>query len=260
MTLVEAAHPAGASPWAAAVAARKGTHRVSVCIPARDEEATVERVVRVVVGLRAAGVVDEILVVDDASCDDTARVAQRAGAAVVRSDGCHGKGQALRRAVRETTGDLLVFLDADVANFDQAYVLRLVLPLFEDPSVQLVKAAYDRPLLGEPSEGGRVTEILARPLLRRFFPELADVAQPLAGECAIRRSVLEWVVLDDGYGIEIGLLIDVCRAYGRGAVVDADLGERVHRNRPLAQLRPHADDVLAAVLARVGVSPEEGGR
>ena len=99
--------------------------------------------------------------------------------------------------------------------------------------------------------GGQVTELLTRPLLRRFFPALADVTQPLAGECAVRRAALEGVDLADGYGIEIGLLVDVYRRYGRDATVEVGLGERVHRNRPLHDLRPHADDVLGAVADRI---------
>jgi glucosyl-3-phosphoglycerate synthase len=170
-----------------------------------------------------------------------------------------GKGQALRAAVAASGADIVVFLDADVTNFSTRFVTDLVAPLLHDPTVHLVKASYGRPLDGRPGEGGRVNELLARPLLRRFFPPLASISQPLAGEYAVRRATLDGVHLADGYGVDIGLLIDVHRRHGRAAIVEADLGERVHRNRPLRELRPHSDDVLAAVLARAPHWTEETG-
>src|SRR2546427_8815247 len=114
----------------------------------------------------------------------------------------------------------------------------------------MVKAGYERPLHGRAGEGGRVTELVARPLLERFFPDLAGVAQPLAGEFALRREVLADIALDDGYAIDIALLIDVYERFGREAIVEVDLGERIHRNRPLHELRPHSRAVLDAVLTR----------
>ncbi|HET9444167.1 MAG TPA: glycosyltransferase, partial [Acidimicrobiales bacterium] len=208
-------------------------------------------IVTAVDALRRDGLVDEVLVVDDGSSDTTADRARAAGATVLAGPGGPGKGEALARAVAATAAELLVFLDADVVRFSARFVTDLLAPLLRDPAVQLVKPAYRRPLDGRPGEGGRVTEILARPLLRRFFPELAGVAQPLAGESALRRSALTGgIALAGGYGVEIALLIDVYRRHGRAAVAEVDLGERAHRNRPLHQLRPHSDDVLAAVLAR----------
>jgi glucosyl-3-phosphoglycerate synthase len=224
---------------------------IAVCIPARDEATTVGAVVRAVAGLRADGRVDDVLVIDDGSADSTARLAADAGARVISNVAGPGKGQALARAVASSDAEILVFLDADVTNVGPHYVTALLAPLAADPEVQLVKARYRRPLHGRSDEGGRVTELLARPLLAKFFPELATVAQPLAGECAIRRRALEGVTLADGYRIEIGLLIDVYRRFGRAAIAEADLGERVHRNHPLLGLRPHARDVLDAVVARI---------
>ena len=237
----------------------KGVQRIGVCIPARDEESTIGNVVDVVVPLGDAGLVDDVVVVDDGSRDTTALEAAAAGARVIESVHGPGKGQALRAALAATDADLLVFLDADVTNFSDRFVIDLVAPLLHDPTIQLVKARYRRPLDGRSGEGGRVNELLARPLLRRFFPPLASVAQPLAGECAIRRTALDDLVLADGYGIEIGLLIDVYRRFGRSAITEADLGERIHRNRPLHELRPHADEVLAAVLDRTLHRPETTG-
>lgn len=260
MNLAPAAAPRHRSPVTdpSLLAATKGAHRVSVCIPARNEAPTVGAVVAVAVSLAGIGLIDEIVVVDDGSTDATAAVAASAGAEVVAADGGPGKGQALRSALEATSGDIVVFVDADVVDFAPRFIGNLVEPLLSDPRVALAKASYRRPLAGAADEGGRVTELLAKPILRRFFPELADIRQPLAGESAVRRDTLELVNVADGYGIEIALLIDVFRLHGRSAIVDVDLGTRVHRNRPLHELRPHADDVLAAVVARLPCA--EGGR
>jgi glucosyl-3-phosphoglycerate synthase len=225
---------------------------VSVCIPARDEAPTVAAVVSAVADLAGGPdpLVDEILVADDGSVDGTGALAAAAGARVIRRDGPAGKGAAMAEAARTATGDLVVFLDADVRNFGAHFVTGLLGPLLLDDGVMLVKGAYRRPGDGGPAEGGRVTELLAKPLLRRLFPELAFVRQPLAGEVAVRRAVLDDLVLEPGYGVEIGMLLDVAARYGPSAVAQVDLGERIHRNRPLAHLAGQADEVLAAVLAR----------
>ena len=235
----------------------KGTTTIAVCIPARDEARTIGKVVSTALGLQADGLVEEVVVVDDGSSDGTARRAAAAGARVVGNPFGRGKGQALSCAVASTVADVLVFLDADVENVARHFVVELAAPLLRDPALQMVKAAYRRPLHGRPDEGGRVTELMARPLLDRFAPELARLSQPLAGECAIRRTALRGLTLADGYGIEIGLLIDVYRAHGAGAIAEVDLGERVHRNRPLRDLRSQASAVLDAVLARLYPAGEE---
>ncbi len=239
-----------AEPHLAGLVEAKRGQRVAVCIPARDEAATVGLVVAVADQLRAVGLVDELVVIDDASLDATATTARANGATVFASRLGPGKGQALAQAVASTEAEILVFLDADVSNFTARFITDLVAPLLDDHRVKLSKATYRRPLRGVADEGGRVTELLARPLLRRFFADLLSLSQPLAGECAIRRDTLDDLVLADGYGVEIGLLIDVFLRHGLDAIVEVDLGERVHRNRPLQDLRPHADDVLAAVLNR----------
>jgi glucosyl-3-phosphoglycerate synthase len=241
-----------------ALVAAKAGRRVSVCLPARDEEATVGPIVARVRSalVEAVPLVDEVLVVDDGSADGTASEAAAAGARVVRrepADGPPGKGQALRRAVTEAAGDVLVFLDADVRNFDSHFVVGLLGPVLTEQGTALVKATYRRPLAGSDGQGGRVTELVARPLLARLFPELAGVSQPLAGECAAPRSVLEAVPFADGYGVEVGLLIDVATRCGPGALAQVDLGERVHRNRPLDELAPQAADIIDVVLGRAGV-------
>jgi glucosyl-3-phosphoglycerate synthase len=156
-------------------------------------------------------------------------------------------------ALEASAGDVVVFLDADVENANADFVPRLVGPLLMDEAV-LVKAFYERPFNGQPSGGGRVTELLARPLIELLFPTLVDVRQPLAGETAAYRWVFEKVGFAAGYGVEIGFLIDVARDFGAESIAQVDLGVRVHRNRPLVELRPHAADVLRTVLGRAGIT------
>ena len=220
--------------------------RVTVCIPARDEAATVGGVVAPVASALDQ-LVDELVVVDDCSTDGTGAIAEAFGARVVRRHAGPGKGAAMAAGLAASTGDIVIFLDADVRNFGMHYVTRLVEPLVAHSGIVMVKGTYERP--GD-AGGGRVTELLARPLLRRLFPELAFVRQPLAGEVAVRRQALDGMVLEAGYGVEVGMLVDVARRFGPAAIAQVDLGERVHRNRPLAELAGQADEVLAAVLAR----------
>jgi glucosyl-3-phosphoglycerate synthase len=239
------------------VRAAKGRRTVSVCIPARDESSTVGSVVRAVVQpflARAGGngLVDEVLVLDDGSADDTAERAREAGARVVASpEGGGGKGQAMAAALEAADGDVVVFLDADVANTTPAFVTGMLGPLLLHDDIALVKGFYTRPLHGDPTGGGRVTELVARPVLELLFPELSGIRQPLAGETSAHRWVFEKVGFADGYGVELGLLIDVATHLGAGVLAQVDLGERIHRNRPLHELRPQAVDVLRAALDRI---------
>jgi glucosyl-3-phosphoglycerate synthase len=228
---------------------------VSVCIPARDEAATVGLIVKELGGLD----LHEVLVVDDHSTDGTAEVATAAGARVVRVEDVlpecgpgEGKGEALWKSVAASTGDIIVWLDADLEDFDPGVVTRLVEPL-DDPAIALVKGRAERPLHGRPGEGGRVTELTARPVLSLLFPALARLAQPLAGELAARRSLLERLPFAAGYGVDLGLLLDASRLVGVDAFAEVDLGVRVHRNRPLSELAVQARTVLAVALHRAGV-------
>ncbi len=179
-------------------------------------------------------------------------VAGRAGpgAACRGGAGFGGKGQAMRAALGEATGDLLVFVDADVANFSAHFVTGLLGPLLSETPTSLVKGFYERPLHGAPGGGGRVTELMARPVLDVLFPALADVAQPLAGETAAPRSVLEGCAFADGYAVEMALLLDVAARFGTSTIAQVDLGVRVHRNRSLEELRPQATAILRAALDR----------
>ena len=242
---------------APALAARLDGRRVTVCLPARDEAATVGAIVRTIRGhlVEAVPLVAEVVVVDDGSADATAAVAAAAGARVVESGGT-GKGQAMWTGLAEAAGELVVFCDADLAGFGPHYVTGLLGPLLAGGGATFVKAAYsDRPRDGRAGEGGRVTELLAKPLLAALYPALAGLAQPLAGECAAPRAVLESLPFVAGYGVDVGLVLDVAARYGAGAIAQVDLGPRVHRNRPLADLARQAEVVLATVLARAGLGP-----
>jgi glucosyl-3-phosphoglycerate synthase len=236
--------------------------RISVCLPARDEAATIGAIVT---EIRAAlggpdGLVDEIVVVDDGSLDATAAVAEAAGARVVAERDLlpeagpgSGKGNALWKSLHACRGDLICWLDADLRNFRAEYVTRLLMPLLARPDVCFVKAYYTRSYEGAPTGGGRVTELVARPLLSLLFPKLADVVQPLGGEYAGRRDALEVLPFVQGWGVELGLLVDIVERFGRDAVAQVDLGVREHRNRPVADLAPQALAVLATGLRRAGL-------
>lgn len=227
--------------------------RVSVVIPALNEQATVADVVTAC----CASGADEVLVIDSDSSDATAHVAARAGAKVMNwrdvdaREPWPGKGEALWRGVKAASGEVVVFIDADVTNVAPQWVDLLAAP-FTNPAVHLVKAAYTRSLGADGRGGGRVTELTAKPLLRVFFPELADIAQPLAGEYAVRRSSALRLPFVSGYGVEVGMLIDVAQHHTRDAITEVALGSRTHRNRPLEELGPMADVVARTILARAG--------
>ena len=247
----------------------KGGRFVSVCIPARDEAPTIGPIVA---ALRAelvdrAPLVDEVLVVDDGSEDATVTVAAEAGATVVAAadvlPGCgvgRGKGEALWKALGAAKGDVLAFCDADLRAFDPALVVGVLGPLLTDDTVAFVKGSYHRPFAGVLGEGGRVTELVARPVLALFFPHLSGVHQPLAGEFAGRRDVLEQVPFVRGYGVDLGLLIDIAGRLGVEAIAQVELGVRTHRNRPLRELGAQAAAVLATALDRAGVAGAAEGQ
>jgi glucosyl-3-phosphoglycerate synthase len=243
---------------------RRATEQsVSVVVPARDEERGVGAVVDVLRRLRDdVGLVDEVVVVDGDSRDATAEVARAAGATVVHQSrvlpeagSAPGKGEALWKGLAATTGDLVVFVDADLEGFDPRFVVGLLGPLLHGDEVAFVKATYDRPLrLGDevhPAGGGRVTELLARPLIAAFWPELAWIAQPLSGEYAGRRSLLESLPFVRGYGVELALLVDIADRAGSEVVAQVDLGHRLHDHQPLAALGRMAAEILHTAVDRL---------
>ena len=253
-------------------AKRRGQHRVSVVLPARDEERTVGRLVRDLHDrwVRHTPLVDELLVVDSDSTDATAAVARAAGADVVAAAAvlpAHGsrpgKGEALWKSLAATTGDLVVFLDADLLGEVTHFVPGLLAPLLTDPQVDYVKGCYTRPLevdgTSVPAGGGRVTELTARPLLNALWPELAGFVQPLGGEYAGRRSALERVPFVSGYGVEVGLLVDLLQLSGLAGLAQVDLGVRRHTSQEQEALGRMAGQVVSTVLARAGGRSEAGG-
>lgn len=232
---------------------------VVAVVPARDEEATVGTVVRGLGALVEDGLLTEVVVVDGRSQDGTVEAATAAGARVVEQTrppaglpGGHGKGDALEQGVAATAGDVVVFVDADVHGFTADFVVPLLAPLLVDPDVHLVKAAYDRPLrtTGEATGGGRVTNLLARPLLDVLWPELSDIEQPLAGEYAGRRDLLTSLTFEPGYGVELALLLDTFARHGARGIAQVDLGVREHAHQPLPALRRMATEILAVALDR----------
>jgi glucosyl-3-phosphoglycerate synthase len=246
-------------------AKRRGQHRVSVVLPARDEEATVGRLVGDLHEhwVRRTPLVDELIVVDSDSTDATAAVARAAGADVVATADVlpghgsrPGKGEALWKSLAATTGDLVVFLDADLLGEVTHFVPGLLAPLLTDPQVHYVKGCYTRPLEGDgssvPAGGGRVTELTARPLLNALWPELAGFVQPLGGEYAGRRSALERVPFVSGYGVEVGLLVDLLGLCGLAGLAQVDLGLRRHTSQDQEALGRMAGQVVSTVLARAG--------
>jgi glucosyl-3-phosphoglycerate synthase len=252
-------------PHALLRAKRRGGHRISVVLPARNEAATVGRLIT---GLREqwmrrVPLVDELLVVDSDSTDATAAVARAAGADVVATTEvlpAHGtrpgKGEALWKSLAATSGDIVVFLDADLIGDVAHYVPGLLGPLLTDPQVLYVKGCYTRPLeidgKSVPAGGGRVTELTARPLLNALWPELAGFVQPLGGEYAGRRSALERVPFVSGYGVEVGLLVDLLALGGLSALAQVDLGVRRHVSQSQEALGAMAGQVVSTVLARAG--------
>ena len=244
-----------------AAAKRVDGTRVSVCIPARDEAATIGPIVRTIVDelVTGAGLVDEVLVVDDRSVDATAAEARAAGATVVAATEVlpelgpgAGKGEAMWKSVAASSGDLVAWVDADITDFGSRFVVGLLGPLLTRPEVSFVKGYYDRPIGDQGESGGRVTELVARPLVSLLFPQLTSIVQPLAGEYAGRRSALERLPFVQGYGVDIGLLVDVAAREGIESLAQVDLGTRRHRNRPLRELGPQALEVMQTALRRAG--------
>jgi glucosyl-3-phosphoglycerate synthase len=250
------------SSYSVARIAAEREHTVSVCLPARDCAETVGAIVTVLADLRAAGAIDEIVVVDADSADGTAIHAERAGALVLQQAELMpehgpvlGKGDAMWRSLSALTGELVCFLDADTDRFSAHFAIGLLGPLVCERDVSFVKAFYRRPFVqGDvslPEGGGRVNHLTARPALALFYPELAAVRQPLAGEIAVRRSLLERLPFTTGYGVEIAMLIDAWREVGLEGIAQVDLDEHRNHHQSLSALTPMAFTVLATIARRL---------
>jgi glucosyl-3-phosphoglycerate synthase len=237
---------------------------VSVCLPTRDEAATVGAIVRALRKrlLERSRLIDEIVVMDAGSVDDTVMIALAEGARVFREQDVlpevgpgSGKGEALWKSLHACQGDVICWIDADISNFHPRFVHGLLGPLLMDTEVLYVKAFYERPIRERnalrSTGGGRVTELVARPLLNLLWPQLAGIVQPLAGEYAGRRVALEQVPFSSGYGVELGLLVDLAERFGMDAIAQVDLERRVHRNQEVQALGRMSFGILQAVFQRL---------
>lgn len=237
---------------------------ISLCIPTLNEEATIgKEVVMFKSELQDRyPLLDEIAVIDSGSTDRTLEVAKSFGADVYLSADIlpemgfkQGKGENLWKAIYQLKGDIIVYVDADIKNIHPRFVYGLVAPLIYRSEIKLVKAFYDRPLALSheirPSGGGRVTEILVRPLFSLFFPDLTALVQPLSGEYAIRREILERIPFPVGYGVETSHLIDVYKEWGLDAIAQTDLDQRVHRHQTIRDLGQMSFGILRTFLSRL---------
>ena len=236
---------------------------LSLCIPTLNEEATIGKEIVLFKSelMDRYPLLDEIAVIDSGSADQTCDVARSFGADVYLSESIlpeqgarRGKGENLWKAIYQLKGDVIIYVDADIKNIHPRFVLGLVGPILYRPDIHYVKAFYDRPLAFSegirPSGGGRVTEILVRPLFSLFFPDLTGLIQPLSGEYAVRRQVLERLRFPIGYGVETSHLIDVYRGWGMDALAQTDLDQRVHRNQSTRDLGRMAFGILQTFLSR----------
>lgn len=248
----------------ARLAERKGSLRVSVVLPAKNEELTVGQMVSAIRRdlMEAAPLVDELIVIDSDSTDTTAHVARDAGADVYAAKDIDaglpsvvGKGEAIWRSLFVATGDVLVFLDADLTEWSTSYVSGLVLPFIENPHIVLSKGFYRRPADGE-SGGGRVTELVARPMIALHRPVLAGIVQPIGGEWAVRREVISSMPLPSGYAVDLAVLMGVYDLKGVDAIAQVDLGVRMHMNQDLHALGLMAMQIIAYAERRSGLQPD----
>lgn len=236
---------------------------ISLCIPTLNEEKTIGKEVVIFKSelMHRYPLLDEIAVIDSGSSDRTVEVARAFGADVYRSRDIlpaygqkRGKGENLWKAIYQLKGDIIVYIDADIKNIHPRFIYGLVAPLIYRPEIRYSKAFYDRPLASSqgirPSGGGRVTEILIRPLFSLFFPELTAVIQPLSGEYAVRRQVLDRIPFPIGYGVETSHLIDVYHTWGLDAISQTDLDRRVHRNQATRDLGRMAFGIIQTFLKR----------
>ncbi len=243
--------------------------KIAVCLPALNEAETIGSICEAVsqnlmqpskpVDLEGMPdmpnpFVSDLVVIDGGSEDNTVAVAQKAGARVISAAKKPGKGAALYESVLAVSAEIIVWCDADLKNFQPECIAALAAPLLEDSSCMMVKGFYDsRGLNGSETGGGRTSWLMARPLISLLFPELSHIREPLAGEYAIRKTAAEKVPFITGYGVELGLLVDVGRKFGVNSIKEVSLGKRIHRNRPLEELSVQATEILHTALLKAGI-------
>lgn len=237
---------------------------ISLCIPTLNEEKTIGKEVLILRSelMERYPLIDEFAVIDSGSKDKTLEVAQSYGADTYLASNIlpevgdkRGKGENLWKAIHQLKGDIICYVDADISNIHPRFVYGLVAPLIKQAEVQYVKAFYDRPLNYSSglrsSGGGRVTEILIRPLFSLFYPELTNIIQPLSGEYAARRQVLEMIPFPIGYGVETSHLLDLYEKFGLDAFAQTDLDRRVHRNQTTNALGKMSFGILQTFINRL---------
>lgn len=262
--MIETFHYSRYSDVAALARMKQQTSQsVSVIIPALNEASTIGAIVGAIKKccMDEALLIDEILVIDGCSSDETATIATASGATVYTIDNIgpvvqyKGKGVALWKSQFVAKGDILLFIDSDLVEFDHRFIYGLLGAMIEYPGKLLVKSFYNRPLMIDSKlfaqQGGRVTELLVKPLIELFVPELVDISQPLSGEYALRRDVFRKFPFWSGYAVEIGLLLDTYFSYGTVAIAQVDMEHRVHRNRSIQELRIMASSILRVFLQKM---------
>lgn len=251
--------------------ARKGSASATAVVPTRETAATVERTVTCLLEVRDAGLLDQVVVVDAASTDGTAELARSAGAEVFDENELmeqygpvRGKGDAMWRSLSVCRGDLITFMDGDVSDFGPHWPIGLLGPLLTEPEVSFVRGRFERPFAvreGElPGEGGRVTELLCKPLFALLAPELLGFSQPLAGEIAARRELLRSIPFATGYAVEAAMQIDVWRIAGLEKMAEVDLGSKRNDHQSLANLSKMAVEVAEGIARRLDGCREEGAQ
>jgi len=240
---------------------------VSVVIPALNEAATIAGIITALQNtlMRTVNLVDEIIIIDGGSTDGTADIASAAGASVYNIvtlpsphglDAVRGKGAAIGKALLKVRGSILVCIDADIIEFDSRFVYGLIGPLLYNSQAVFSKAFYRRPLktgnvVCDTYDGGRVTEILVRPLLSAFYPALSCIYQPLSGEYAFRKNAAATLPFSSGYGVEIGLLFDIYKRFGLKRCVQVDMDIRYHRNRPVQELSTMSLGIIETLFRKL---------
>lgn len=242
---------------------KKKNVRISLCFPTLNEEQTIGSILSIVKKtIYEPGLVDEVIVIDSNSSDSTAEIVRSVGFEVYQhKDILHeygsykGKGDALWKSLSVLKGEIILWCDSDIINFKPGFIYGPLGPLLLDEKISYVKAFYKRPLKIENSylknEGGRVTEILVRPIINLFYPELSKIFQPLSGEYAGRRRVLEKIPFSTGYGVEIGMLIEICERFGLETIAQVNIKRRVHKNKPLAELSKMSFGIMQTIIRKL---------